>query len=234
MTELVPVSAAVVAVDGPSGSGKSSVARQVAQRLGLRYLDTGALYRAVTLWMLQRGVDVHSPDAVAAEAGRPRPVPGHDPVRPSIELNGVDVSRAIRAPRVTEAVSAVSAVPAVRSRLLAIQRAAVDGGGIVVEGRDIGSVVCPDATVKVFLTASPQARAARRTRQLSRAGHGDQHVVATQADLERRDTVDSERAVSPLTVADDAVVVDSTAMTLDETVAVVVELVRSRTSGEPR
>ena len=229
MTERVPLSTAVVAVDGPSGSGKSSVARGAARRLGLAYLDTGALYRAVTLWMLQQGIDVHDADAVTAQADRPRPVPGHDPMRPSIELDGTDVSRAIREPRVTEAVSAVSAVPAVRAKLLAIQRAAIDGGGIVVEGRDIGTVVCPEATVKVFLTASPEARAARRSRQLTRAGHGTQHESTTQADLEKRDAVDSGRAVSPLAQADDAVVIDSTSMTLDETVEVVVALVRERT-----
>lgn len=227
----------VVAVDGPSGSGKSSVARGVARRLRLRYLDTGAMYRAMTVWMLDHGVDVEDARAVAARAGEVELAVGQDPARPTIHLDGRDVSRAVREPRVTAAVSAVSAVPAVRAQLVALQREAIDAGGIVVEGRDIGTVVCPEATVKVFLTASPEARAARRSRQLTRAGHSGHHEASTRDDLERRDAVDSGRTVSPLTQAADAVVIDSTTMSLEETVDAVVEVLEKAVAeqqAEPR
>ncbi len=154
-------------MDGPSGSGKSSTSRGVADRLGLRYLDTGAQFRAMTVWMLRHGVDVHDPEAVAAHADQPRIVSGTDPLAPTITVDGEDVAVAIRSAETTAAVSPVSTVPAVRRRLLELQRAiiaeALGEGGIVVEGRDIGSVVWPDADVKLYLTADPAARAARRT-----------------------------------------------------------------------
>jgi CMP/dCMP kinase len=152
----------VIAMDGPSGSGKSSTARGVASRLGLRYLDTGALYRAMTWWMLQHRVDVDDPDAVAAHADAPLLVSGTDPQAPTISVDGVDVAAPIRGPEVTSAVSAVSAVPRVRERLLVDQRDVIGAGDIVVEGRDIGTVVAPDADLKIFLTADPDARAVRR------------------------------------------------------------------------
>ncbi len=156
----------VVAVDGTSGSGKSSTSRGVADRLGLRYLDTGAMYRAMTWWMLRHGVDVHDAVAVAARCGEPQLESGTDPLAPTITVDGEDVATAIREPDVNAAVSPVSAVPQVRARLLAIQRAAIDaalaGPGIVVEGRDIGSVVWPEAPVKVYLSAEASARATRR------------------------------------------------------------------------
>ncbi len=215
-------------VDGPSGSGKSSVSRGVAQRFGLRYLDTGAMYRAMTLWMLDHGVDLTDPSAIAARALEPVVSSGFDPARPAITLDGVDVSAAIREPRVTDHVSAVSAVPEVRARLVMLQRAAIDPGGIVVEGRDIGTVVCPEATVKVFLTASAEARAQRRSRELAGAGQPGVHEAATLVDLERRDAVDSSRTVSPLAQAADAVVVDATELTLEQTIDVVVRLAETR------
>src|SRR4051794_10036605 len=153
-------------MDGPSGSGKSSTARGVADRLGLRYLDTGAQFRAMTVWMLRHGVDVHDPEAVAAHAGEPQIVSGTDPLRPTITLGGEDVAEAIRSADTTDAVSPVATVPEVRRRLLDLQRATISAalgeGGIVVEGRDIGSVVWPEAPVKLYLTADPAARAARR------------------------------------------------------------------------
>ena len=156
----------VVAVDGTSGSGKSSTSRGVADRLGLRYLDTGAMYRAMTWWMLRHGVDVHDAAAVAARCGEPLIESGTDPLAPTITVDGEDVAAAIRQPDVNAAVSPVSAVPEVRARLLTIQRAAIDaalaGPGIVVEGRDIGSVVWPEAPVKVYLSADASARATRR------------------------------------------------------------------------
>lgn len=218
----------VVAVDGPSGSGKSSVSRGVAARLGLRYLDTGSMYRALTWWLLDQGVDVRDPDAVAAAVERPVIVPGTDPSAPTITVDGTDVADAIRGPGVTGAVSAVSAVPAARARLARLQRQAIGDGGIVVEGRDIGTVVAPDAEVKVFLTADPQVRAHRRTAELA---HTDD-VHATRADLERRDALDSNREVSPLTRAADAVEVDATHLTLDEVVDTVVAVVLARVGAE--
>jgi cytidylate kinase len=213
----------VVAIDGPSGSGKSSTSRGVAARLGLRYLDTGAMYRAITWWMLQQGVPVDDPAAVAARCGDPVIASGTDPLAPSITADGVDVSEAVRSPEVTGAVSAVSAVPQVRARLLVLQRRAIDGGDIVVEGRDIGAVVAPDADVKVYLTADAAARAARRA-----AEEGGTDVAATESSLLARDRVDSTRAASPLTMASDAVPLDTTPYTLDEVVDLIVGLVENR------
>jgi len=210
----------VVAMDGTSGSGKSSTSRGVASRLGLRYLDTGAMYRAITWWMLQHDVDTADPVAVAAQADRPVLVSGTDPAGPTITVDGTDVSGPIREQAVTSAVSAVSAVPEVRARLLREQRDIIGDGGIVVEGRDIGTVVAPAADVKVYLTADPAARAARRT-----AEQAGSDVAATQADLIRRDAFDSGRATAPLAMADDALHIDTTPYTLEEVVARVVALV---------
>jgi cytidylate kinase len=213
----------VVAIDGPSGSGKSSTSRGVATRLGLRYLDTGAMYRAMTWWMLRNSVPVDDPAAVAARCGEPVIAAGSDPRHPTITVDGVDVAAAIRTPEVTGAVSPVSAVPQVRARLLELQRAAIraaDGLGIVVEGRDIGAVVAPDADVKVFLTADAAARAARRA-----AEEGGTDLEATESSLLARDRIDSTRIVSPLTMAEDAVHVDSTPYTLEEVVDLIVGLV---------
>lgn len=213
----------VVAVDGTSGSGKSSTCRAVAGRLGLRYLDTGAQYRAVTWWMLSNGVDVHDPAAVAAAASSPVVESGTDPLAPTITVDGADVSVEIRSDAVNAAVSPVSTVPEVRARLVALQREIIGNGGIVVEGRDIGSVVWPDAEVKIYLTADPAARAARRALE---AGGAD--VAATQESLLARDRIDSGRAVAPLTMADGALQVDSTHRTLDEVVELVVGVVMER------
>jgi len=210
----------VVAMDGPSGSGKSSTSRGVATRLGLRYLDTGAMYRAMTWWMLENGIDVDDAEAVAAKADQPLIVSGTDPAAPTITIDGVDVAEPIRTPRITRAVSAVSAVPRIRQRLLHEQRDIIGDGGIVIEGRDIGTVVAPDAPVKVFLTADADARAARRTAEL-----GGGTVAATEQDLIRRDRADSGRAVSPLQMAVDAHHVDTTRYSLEEVVDLVVGLV---------
>ncbi len=215
----------VVAMDGPSGSGKSSTSRGVAARLGLRYLDTGAMFRAMTWWMLDRGVDVNDAAAVAARADAPVLVSGTDPTAPTITIDGTDVAGPIRSQEVTAAVSAVSAVPEIRARLLREQRDVIGDGGIVVEGRDIGTVVAPDAAVKVYLTADPAARAARRTAELAGTT-----VEATQLDLDRRDRLDSGRATAPLSMADDAHHIDTTPYTLDEVVDQVVALVEKATA----
>ncbi|MFC7493965.1 MULTISPECIES: (d)CMP kinase [unclassified Nocardioides] len=214
----------VVAIDGTSGSGKSSTSRGVADRLGLRYLDTGAMFRAMTWWMLEHDVDVHDPAAVAARAGDPEIVSGTDPLGPTITVDGTDVAVGIRSDAVNAAVSPVSAVPEVRARLLQLQRAVIAAetvaGGIVVEGRDIGSVVAPDAPVKVYLSADPAARAARRA-----AEQGGADVATTQESLLARDRIDSGRATAPLVQADGAVHIDTTPYTLDEVIGLVVSLV---------
>lgn len=211
----------VIAVDGTSGSGKSSTSRGVAERLGLRYLDTGAMFRAMTWWLLRHDVDVHDPVAVAARCGEPVIESGTDPRQPTIVVDGIDVAVAIRQDDVNGAVSPVSAVPEVRARLLRLQREAIAreaATGIVVEGRDIGSVVAPDAPVKVYLSADPTARAARRAAELG----GD--LDSTRQSLLSRDRIDSGRATAPLTMADGAVHVDTTGHSLAEVVDIVVAL----------
>lgn len=222
--------AAVIAVDGPAGSGKSSVCRGVASRLGLRYLDTGAMYRAMTWAMLDAGVDVDDAAAVAAQAPSVVIVSGTDPEVPTIHVDDIDVAGPIRGDEVTAAVSAVSAVPSVRERLVQIQRDAVAdsvsaGQGIVVEGRDITTVVLPEADLKVFITADPAERARRRAAQDSDLGKEAVDVDRTHTALLERDAKDTARTTSPLALAPDAVLVDTTALSLDEVVDHVCALV---------
>ena len=211
----------VVAVDGTSGSGKSSTCRGVASRLGLRYLDTGAQFRAMTWFMLEHGVDVHDADAVAARCEEPAIESGTDPAVPTITVDGVDASTAVRSAEVTAAVSPVSTVPAVRRRLLRLQRDLIGPGGIVVEGRDIGSVVWPQAEVKVYLSADPAARARRRIAEHAHLGDAE----SAEAGLRERDRIDSGRATAPLTMADGAVHIDTTDLSLDEVIDLVAGLV---------
>ncbi len=210
----------VVAVDGTSGSGKSSTCRGVAARLGLRYLDTGAQFRAMTWYLLQRGVDVHDAAAVAERCGEPTIVSGTDPLAPTIAVDGEDVSGPIRSAEVTAAVSPVSTVPEVRARLLRLQHELIGEGGIVVEGRDIASVVWPQAQVKVYLSADAAARAQRRIAEHAHLGD----VRTAEAGLLERDQIDSGRATAPLTMADGAVHLDTTALSLDEVVDRVVAM----------
>jgi cytidylate kinase len=217
----------VVAMDGPSGSGKSSVSRGVARTLGLRYLDTGAMYRAVTWWMLRQEVDLADPAAIAARALEPVLTMGTDPEAPAVAVDGADVAGPIRTAEVTAAVSAVSAVPEVRRRLVAEQREIIGAGGIVVEGRDIGTTVLPDADLKIFLTASPEARAARRSGELKGAD-----VHATREALIKRDAADSSRKTSPLAKAGDAVEVDTTDLTLAQVIECVVTLVEEKRAAK--
>jgi cytidylate kinase len=202
-----------IAIDGPAGTGKSSVAKGLARALAARYLDTGAMYRAVTLHMLRTGVDLGDPDAIAAALDDVELSVGEDPDSDRCYLGGEDVSALIRRDEVSRAVSPVSAVPAVRQRLVQLQRRLAAGeGSVVVEGRDIGTVVLPDADVKFFLTASAETRARRRNHQNIANGLGDDYVTVL-ADVRRRDHLDSTRAVSPLRAADDAIVVDTGDMT---------------------
>jgi cytidylate kinase len=218
----------IVAIDGPSGTGKSSTSKAVAAKLGLSYLDTGAQYRAITWWMLSNGVDVNDQAAVANAAAKPVIESGSDPLAPTITVDGVDASGPIRTQEVTAAVSAVSAVPEVRTRLVELQREAAEKApaGIVVEGRDIGTTVLPDATVKIFLTASAQARASRRAGELKGKEAAD--LAATQAALVRRDAADSGRKTSPLAKAADAVEVDTSDLTLDQVIECVVTLIEEK------
>ena len=217
-----------IAIDGPAGTGKSSVSKGLARALGARYLDTGAMYRIMTLHMLRAGVDVTDPDAIAAASSDVPLSVGYDPDEDRCFLGGEDVSLSIRGDDVTRAVSAVSAVPAVRQRLVQLQRRLAAGeGSVVVEGRDIGTVVLPDADVKFFLTASAETRARRRNDQNIASGLGDDYD-AVLADVRRRDHLDSTRAVSPLRPADDAIVVDTSEMTEAEVVAHLVDVVQQR------
>ncbi|MCX5396159.1 (d)CMP kinase [Streptomyces sp. NBC_00102] len=222
-------SAVIVAIDGPSGTGKSSTSKAVAAKLGLSYLDTGAQYRAITWWMLTNDIDVSDAAAVANAAAKPVIVSGTDPAAPTITVDGEDASGPIRTQEVTSAVSAVSAVPEVRTLITELQRsiAARAGLGIVVEGRDIGTTVLPDADLKIFLTASPEARAARRSGELKSAD-----VAATKEALIKRDAADSGRKTSPLAKAGDAVEVDTTELTLDQVIECVVTLVEEKRAAK--
>jgi len=225
VAEEVRTGRCVVAVDGPSGSGKSTVSRRLASALGARYLDTGAMYRAVTWAVLRSGVDPADAESVTKVAREVELRIGVDPEAPSVTADGIAVDREIRGPEVTAAVSAVAAVPTVREILVAQQRAIIEAAGrIVVEGRDIGSVVAPDADLKVYLTASPEARAQRRSMENAA------DLAATAADLARRDRLDSTRAADPLRQAPDAVVLDTTELGVDEVVAQLRELLTGRRS----
>ncbi|MGI5442407.1 (d)CMP kinase [Streptomyces shenzhenensis] len=219
----------VVAIDGPSGTGKSSTSKAVAAQLALSYLDTGAQYRAITWWMVSNGIDLEDPSAIAAVAGKPEIVSGTDPAHPTITVDGMDVAGPIRTQEVTAKVSAVSAVPEVRTRITELQRALAGSAehGIVVEGRDIGTTVLPDADLKVFLTASPEARAARRSGELKGSD-----VHSTREALLKRDAADSSRTASPLAKAADAVEVDTTELTLAQVIECVVTLVQEKQAGK--
>jgi cytidylate kinase len=219
----------VVAIDGPAGSGKSTVARRVAERAGLRYLDTGATYRALTLALLRRGVPVDDPEAVAAAKAVDLALelpPGPAGVA-RVLLDGVEPGPALRTPEVNATVSAVSAVPEVRELLVGLQRSLVGVGGIVVEGRDIGTVVWPDADVKVFLTASEHERARRRTGDTEGGGE-------TAETLARRDALDRGRAASPTRPAADALIVDSTSRSVDQVVDQLLRLIEAARATRPR
>jgi len=224
-----PVGDVVVAIDGPAGSGKSTVARSVAERTGLRYLDTGATYRALTLALLRRGTPVDEPEAVARAAGSVGLAIELDPLPAAVArvlLDGVPVGPELRSKEVNAAVSPVSAVPAVRRRLVALQRSVMGGGGVVAEGRDVGTVVWPTADVKVFLTASPTERARRR------GSAGSSVESAEQVAL--RDHLDSSRAASPTRASEDAVVIDSTGRPVNDVVADVVRLVEAARARRAR
>ncbi|MDI9590450.1 MAG: (d)CMP kinase [Acidobacteriota bacterium] len=222
----------IVAIDGPAGSGKSTVARAIAERCGLTYLDTGAMYRCVTLACLRRGIADDDVDGVAGVARGVRIEFGVSGEGQTVLLDGGDVTRDIRTPEVDRAVSAVSAIPAVRDVMVELQRRVGKAGDVVAEGRDIGTVVFPHADVKVFLTADAEARAHRRAVQreggdVARDARASADVAEEQAilaEIRRRDELDSTRREAPLRPADDAHHIDSSAMGVDEVVARVIEL----------
>ncbi|MUL48800.1 (d)CMP kinase [Mycobacterium sp. CBMA293] len=220
--------AMVIAIDGPAGTGKSSVSTGLAHALGANHINTGAMYRLVTLAALRAGVDPADADAVVSVCEQPEFSVSFDPDHDTSYLAGEDVSDEIRGEAVTQAVSAVSAVPAVRTLLVQRQRELIaEAGSVVVEGRDIGTVVMPDADLKIFLTASAEERARRRNAQNIANGLGDNYE-AVLADVQRRDHLDSTRAVSPLQAADDAIVVDSSDMTQADVVAHLLDLVQQK------
>ncbi|AOW92746.1 cytidylate kinase [Rhodococcus sp. WMMA185] len=218
-------------MDGPSGTGKSSVSRLLAKRLDARYLDTGAMYRVATLHVLRKGIDLSDPAAIAdATAGLPWSI-GTDPSGEQVLLDGEDVRQEIRGDAVTGAVSTVSAVKAVRDLLVEAQRRlAGEATRIVVEGRDIGTVVLPDADVKIYLTASAEARARRRNMQNLAEGRGDDYA-AVLADVRRRDHLDSTRAVSPMRPAEDSTLVDTSELGIDDVIGRLLLVVSERTGA---
>ena len=215
----------IVAIDGPAGSGKSTVAREVARRLGFTYLDSGAMYRAVTLAALDADADLDDGPALGALAqGLDIELRRRDEDNAQVIVDGRDVSDAIRAPRVTGASSTVAAHPDVRAALLAKQRALMAAGDYVVEGRDIGTVVAPGAPVKAFLTADPEERARRRASELERRGLSIDRAEVRAA-IEQRDMLDSTRSSAPLRRADDAELIDTTGLDAGQVADRIMELV---------
>lgn len=221
----------IIAIDGPAGSGKSTVAKLVAARLGFHYLDTGAMYRSVAWLALERGI---APDDAAAVTALAQHEPiafsheGGSAIATGVAIGGAECTRAIRTPAVDRAVSAVSAVAGVRAALVEQQRAIAAGDDIVMEGRDIGTVVFPDAELKVFLTASAEERARRRAAQNAERGLGQTDAAAILADIRARDTADSTRDIAPLAAAEDAVELDTTGLSIEDVCARVCELADAR------
>ena len=216
-----------IAIDGPAGAGKSTIARAAAKTLGYIYVDTGALYRAVGVYSLRKGLDTKNPETVAATLSHIQvELKFQDGVQ-HVFLNGEDVSEEIRTPKASMAASDVSAVPAVRQFLFDLQRDIAAKNNCIMDGRDIGTVVLPGAEVKIFLTASPEARAVRRFRELQEKGAADTYEEVL-ADLAERDYNDSHRAVAPLKPAEDSVLVDTSALTPSESVEKIIEVIKEK------
>ena len=214
-----------IAIDGPAGAGKSTIARALAAQIGFIYVDTGALYRTVGLFMLRAGVDPADAEAVVPRLDGVQIALTFSEGEQHVLLSGEDVSEAIRTPEVSMAASAVSAIPAVRAFLLSLQKELAAANNVIMDGRDIGTVIMPDAQLKIFLTASPQARAQRRFAQLQEKGEAVSYDEVLR-DIQKRDEQDMTRAAAPLKPAPDARLVDTSNCTLDESIARVRELVR--------
>ncbi len=223
----------IIAIDGPAGVGKSTVAQMVAEELGYTYIDTGAMYRAVTLKALRRKINTEDPTALTDLAKAVHIEQRYNPhgrVKLRTFLDGQEVTRGIRTPRVSNYVSRVSAVPGVRKEMVRLQRSLLESGGAVIEGRDMGTVVAPDAEVKIFLTASVSERARRRQGDL--AADGYQVAVETlRSEIARRDHLDSTRKESPLAMARDAVVIDTSELSADEVAGRILELCSRKRRG---
>jgi cytidylate kinase len=214
-----------IAIDGPAGSGKSTVARGVAGALGYAYVDTGAMYRAVTLLAMEKNVSLDHYEALTQLAKLAKiDIINNSAGNVTVLLNGTDVSEAIRTPEVTKRVSDVAKVPGVRAVLVAAQKKMALTGGVVMEGRDIGTVVLTDAPFKFYIVASARERAARRSGDLQRMGF-KVDIDELAEEIRRRDSIDSSREVDPLKPAGDAVIIDSTGMTAEEVIAVIVKTV---------
>lgn len=220
----------VIAIDGPSGAGKSTVARRLAKRLGYTYIDTGAMYRAIGWKAKQEGIDPANETALAGLCGRIQVLLMNDADDPRIAVDGIDVSEAIRTPEMGMMASAVSKSPAVRARLLSLQRDLGARGGVVMDGRDIGTVVFPDAEVKFYLDASPEERGRRRYRELSAKGM-DVDLDRITREIRERDHQDSGRAIAPLKRAEDAVLIDSSGREIDEVVEAMLANVMKKGNG---
>ncbi len=216
----------IIAIDGPAGSGKSTTAKQVAKRLGFTYLDTGALYRALTLLALKNGIDIESEGELVnlLQQSKFQLQSQGDKIR--IWINGEEATEAIRSPEVSRAVSMVARHPAVRREMVQLQRRLASQADVVVEGRDIGTVVFPEADLKIFLTASLEARAQRRLKELHEKGV-EISLHELKRDIERRDAIDSQRETAPLKKAEDAIVIDTTELTIDEQVDKIVQAFRA-------
>ena len=206
-----------VAIDGPAGAGKSTIAKLVAKNLGLIYVDTGAMYRAVALYLLESGIDVNDKAAVADKVkGADVDIKYENGIQ-NVYLNGVNVTGRLREEAVGNTASVTSAVPEVRAQIFSLQRGLCDRGGVIMDGRDIGTVVMPDADVKIFLTASSEVRANRRVKELQEKGV-EANFEEIKKDIEERDRRDMTREISPLKQADDAILVDTSDMTIEEVV----------------
>jgi cytidylate kinase len=217
----------VITIDGPAGAGKSTVAQMLAERLGLTYVDSGATYRAAALRVLESGVATDDEHAVAELIGRTDVQVITDRVEPHVLVDGCDVTGRLRSPEVTLAAAQVSRLPEVRAKLIKIQRSLAKGRGVVMEGRDIGTVVFPDAPLKIFLKADMEERARRRLKQDARED-GGATLQKTAYDIGRRDQLDAERKISPLAAAADAVEIDSTYLTAEQVVERILALARER------
>ena len=217
----------VIAIDGPAGAGKSTVAKMVAEKLGFVYLDTGAMYRAVTCRVIAEGIELADHAAISELAGRINVRFNRQVAGLRVLADGVDVTEAIRTPEVTTAVPRVSQVPAVRQAMVRLQQEMAAAGSVVLDGRDIGSVVVPDACAKIFLTASVAERARRRWQEMRDKGY-DQDLAALQQEMEQRDRQDSERELAPLVQAADAVLLDTTGMSIEAVVSGIVTIYQAR------